>query len=67
MALKAKAAFEGKGGAFVAAVFEDDEDSDNFNMTEDEANKYVLNLSLPSHLWWECCIDAPMTHAPTPI
>lgn len=66
-ALKAKAAFEGKGPAFVVAVFGDEEDSDDFDMAEDEADEYVLNLSLPSHLWWSCCVDAPLTCAPTPI
>ncbi|KAF8220372.1 hypothetical protein L208DRAFT_1221180, partial [Tricholoma matsutake] len=66
-ALKAKAAFEAKGSGFAATVFEEEEDSNEFDMTEEEVNEYVLNLSLPSHMWWECCIDTPMTCALTPI
>ncbi|KAF8239599.1 hypothetical protein L208DRAFT_1236327, partial [Tricholoma matsutake] len=65
--LKAKATFEGKGSVFVAAVFEDKDDSDDFEMAGDEADEYVLNLLLPSDMWWSCCIDAPLTCAPTPI
>ncbi|KAF8233018.1 hypothetical protein L208DRAFT_1268940, partial [Tricholoma matsutake] len=67
VALKAKVAFEGKGTAFMAAMFGEEDDSDNFDMTEEEADEYVLNLSLPLHLWWSCCIDAPLTCALTPI
>ncbi|KAF8218786.1 hypothetical protein L208DRAFT_1468115, partial [Tricholoma matsutake] len=58
------AVFEG------AAVFEDDvsnEDSDKF-VDANEADEYVPpSLSLPPHLVWTCCIDAPATCAPTPM
>ncbi|RDB23205.1 Transposon Tf2-9 polyprotein [Hypsizygus marmoreus] len=35
----------------------------------DYADEYVSMFtdSLPEHIWWECCIDAPLTCAPTPI
>jgi hypothetical protein len=67
-ALKAKSAFEAKEAGLVAAVFDEGHlDSDDFEISEDEADEYVSNLSLPSHLWWDCCIDAPGTCAPTPV
>ncbi|KAF8237027.1 hypothetical protein L208DRAFT_1174513, partial [Tricholoma matsutake] len=67
-ALKAKAAFEGMGATMVVAVFGAESDDDSFEMSEDEASEYVNQpFSLPSHMWWDCCIDAPLTCAPTPI
>ena len=52
----------------VAAVFGEDSDKGDFLLDEDETNEYIHhNLSLPSHLWWNCCIDAPTTCAPTPF
>lgn len=60
-ALKAKAAFEVNGTMVVAGIFET-KDDDNFEMSEDEVSEYVTkSLSLPHHLWWDCCIDAPLT------
>lgn len=38
-ALKAKAVFEGKGSAFVATMFEDEDESEEFEMTGEEADK----------------------------
>ncbi|KAF8225990.1 hypothetical protein L208DRAFT_1304167, partial [Tricholoma matsutake] len=67
-ALKAKAAFEGMGATMVVAVFGTESDDDSFEMSEDEASEYVNQpFSLPSHLWWDCCIDALLTCTPTPI
>ncbi|KAF8237977.1 hypothetical protein L208DRAFT_1244428 [Tricholoma matsutake] len=66
-ALKAKAAFEANLPTVVAAVFGENSDKD-FAMDEDEADEYMsMPLSLPLHLWWDCCIDGPMTCAPTLI
>lgn len=68
-ALKAKATYKKAEGTTlaVAAVFAEDSNG-SFEMAEDEATEYIPQLfSLPSHLWWECCIDAPLTCAPTPI
>ncbi|KAF8235872.1 hypothetical protein L208DRAFT_1254475, partial [Tricholoma matsutake] len=66
-ALKVKTPFEGKGSTVVATVFEDGEESDDFEITGNEANEYVQTPRLPPHLWWNCCINAPLTCASTPI
>lgn len=66
-ALKAKAAFEVAGTTVVAGIFEAESD-DSFEMSENKASKYVTKpLLLPSHLWWDCCLDAPLPCAPTPM
>jgi hypothetical protein len=67
--LKAKTAFErSQKATVVAAVFENEEDEADYLLNEDELDEYVDdNFSLPKHLWWDCCIDAPATCAPTPI
>jgi hypothetical protein len=77
-AAKAKVAYERKrqGTTTVAAVFEggavfeedvSNEDSDEF-VDANETDEYVPpSLSLPPHLVWTCCIDAPATCAPTPV
>jgi hypothetical protein len=72
-ALKAKAAFEKSSTPLVAAIFDnglDEEFVDEDFVDSDEFNEYVPPSdisSLPDHLWWDCCIDAPFTCAPTPI
>ncbi|KAF8218796.1 hypothetical protein L208DRAFT_1347147, partial [Tricholoma matsutake] len=75
---KAKVAYEKKkqGTTTIAAVlesasiFEDEasnEGSDEY-MDANETKEYVHpSLSLPSHLYWMCCVNAPATCAPTPI
>lgn len=65
--LKAKAVFKAKRVTMVAAIFKEEMGSNDFEMTGDKADEYMPDLSLPSHLWWNCCIDAPLTCAPTPI
>jgi hypothetical protein len=72
-ALKAKAAFEKSTTPMIATVFdtglnkdfvdEDFVDSDEF----DECVPLSDIAPLPKHLWWDCCIDAPFTCAPSPI
>jgi hypothetical protein len=67
-AAKAKAAFEKKPVPVVAAIFGEGMDEDFVD--SDEFNEYVppqLIPPLPKHLWWDCCIDAPFTCAPSPI
>ena len=68
-ALKAKAAFKKKQSTImVATVFGGDSDNSEVVLGNDEIDEYVsYDLSLPNHLWWTCCIDAPATCAPTPI
>jgi hypothetical protein len=68
-ALKAKAAFEKKQTmTVVAAVFDESEDLDDEDLDDMENEEYVDQpFSLPKHLWWTCCIDAPATCAPTPV
>ncbi|KAF8219177.1 hypothetical protein L208DRAFT_1342593, partial [Tricholoma matsutake] len=52
------------------AVFEDSEsngDSDDF-MDVNKVDEYVTSpFTLPQHLHWMCCIDAPAICAPTPV
>jgi hypothetical protein len=71
-ALKAKAAHTSSASGshpstVIAAVF--DNDSEDNTMFEDEdLDKYVPKiLSFPDHLWWDCCVSAPATCAPTPF
>jgi hypothetical protein len=72
-AMKAKAAYEKLTAPVIAAVFDTgldknfvDEDFVNSDEFKEYISPYKLS-SLPDHLWWECCIDAPFTCAPTPI
>jgi hypothetical protein len=72
--LHAKAAFDAcSAPAVVGAVFGADMHEDFIDedfVDSDEFNEYVdplLSHSLPDHLWWNCCIDAPFTCAPSPI
>lgn len=68
-ALKAKAIFKKKQGVtMVAAVFGGDSNDSDVILDNKDINEYVpSDLSLPKHLWWTCCIDAPATCVPTPI
>ena len=75
-ALRAKAAFEKASTPVVAAIFDTGLDEDYMEedfVNSDEFNEYVSNPTasplpdLPDHLWWDCCIDAPFTCAPSPI
>lgn len=51
--------------AIVGTVFDTDSDSD-VELGDNEYDKYVPNVaSLPKHLWWTCCLDAPTVCAPT--
>lgn len=66
-ALKAKAAYEKAESTnlAVAAVFMEDSNS-SFEMVVDKATEHIPQpFSLPSHLWWDCCISMPLTCAPT--
>jgi hypothetical protein len=70
--LKAKATYEKKKTEnIVAAVFEDDMDSDEYTdggIGSEEGDEYVpYQPSFPTHLRWTCCVDAPFTCAPTPV
>ena len=76
LAAKAKLTYEKKNGStIVATVFEGVtmlENSNNEVDTEEfmdiNADEYIsYPFSLPFHLRWTCCIDAPVTCAPTPI
>jgi hypothetical protein len=73
-ALRAKAAaFDACNTPVVTTVFGADMHEDYIKedfVDSDEFNEYVdplLTLPLPEHLWWNCCIDAPFTCAPSPI
>jgi hypothetical protein len=72
-AMRAKAAYEKSTAPVMAAVFDTGLDKDFVNedfVNSDEFEEYVPPYklsSLPEHLWWNCCIDAPFTCAPTPI
>jgi hypothetical protein len=68
-ALKAKAAFEKRQNPLVVtAVFGTDSDNEEITLDDDETDEYVPHTpSLPSHLWWTCCIDSLATCVPTPI
>jgi hypothetical protein len=68
-ALKAKATFEKKQTTtVVAAVFDESEELDDESLDDMENEEYVdQSFSLPKHLWWMCCINAPATCAPTPV
>lgn len=72
-AVKAKATFENKSIPVVAAIFSKDMDEEFINedfVNSDEFNEYISphpTPPLPEHLWWDCCIDAPLTCAPSPI
>jgi hypothetical protein len=68
-ALKAKAAFDKKQShTVVAAVFKADNNDSDISLCDDKAEEYVNpTLSFPEHLWWTCCINAPVTCAPTPV
>jgi hypothetical protein len=75
-ALQAKAAFEKASVPIVTAIFDTGLNEDYIEedfVSLDEFNEYVpspttsLFPDLPDHLWWDCCIDAPFTCAPSPI
>ena len=72
-ALRAKAAFDAQNAPVVAAVFGaglDEDFVDEDFVDSDEFNEYITPFTLPplpEHLWWDCCIDAPFTCAPSPI
>lgn len=53
----------------IMAVFGDSNDKDYFEADDAmEGDKYISNtLNLPHHLKWTCCINAPLTCAPTPV
>jgi hypothetical protein len=72
----AKMAFKKASVPMVAAIFntglnkdyieEDFVNSDKFNEYVPSATTSLLP-DLPNHLWWDCCIDALFTCAPSPI
>jgi hypothetical protein len=72
-AMRAKAAYEKSTAPVMAAVFDtglDENFVDKDFVDLDEFKEYIPPYklsSLPDHLWWDCCIDAPFTCAPTPI
>jgi hypothetical protein len=71
--MRAKAAYKKSTAPVMAAVLNtglDENFVDEDFVDEDEFEEYVPPYklsSLPDHLWWDCCIDAPFTCAPTPI
>jgi hypothetical protein len=71
-ALKAKAAQVGNASSshqstVIAVVFDNNSD-DNAVFDDEDLDKYVPEpFSFPDHLWWDCCVDAPATCAPTPF
>ena len=68
-----KAAFEAHNAPLVGTVFSTGLDEDFIDedfIDSDEFNEYVTPSPLPplpEHLWWECCINAPFTCAPSLI
>jgi hypothetical protein len=72
-ALRTKTAFEAcvapvVGGVFGAGLQEEYVNADFVDSNEfDEYIDPLPSFLLPDHLWWNCCIDAPFTCAPSPI
>lgn len=75
---KAKADHLKKQAKIVAVVFgsgeatfadNDAHSSDHFTSDSDpeEGDEYVFSPPPISHFWWDCCIDGPLTCAPTPL